>query len=162
MPARTCTRLVNLHGADEAARRSVARHRMAESLLHEGLALVRCHARPEVGVAEAINVRGSRAADGVRPLEQRAADGDGVDLPPLDFVPAGDENARHEHVLVVVAELAEEVGGRLDLGRLAVLHAMLVPYHLHVACLLRLCYGICSRSATCNTFGIRDLAGGIA
>ena len=105
---------------------------MAQRLAHKLLALGGRHPRLEVRVAEAIDVGRARAANRVRPLEERAADGDGVDLAALDLVPAGDEDARGEHVLVVVAQLAEEVGRRLHLGRLAVLHLVRVEEVGHI------------------------------
>jgi len=60
---------VDFDHADHAARRAVARHRVAERLRHKLLSLRSCHTRLVVRVAKAIDVRRARAADGKRSLE---------------------------------------------------------------------------------------------
>eukprot|EP00964_Phaeocystis_antarctica_P126711 scaffold90374_cov60-Phaeocystis_antarctica.AAC.3 len=125
-------RLVDPHRADHAAGGAVARHRVAERFCDELFALLLVHARPVVGVAKAVDVGGARAADGEWSRQEATSHRDGEDLPALLLVPAGDDDARGQRVLVVVAQLVEDVGSRLDLGRLSVLHPVLVQVVRHV------------------------------
>mmetsp|Transcript_12610 Transcript_12610/g.37364 ORF Transcript_12610/g.37364 Transcript_12610/m.37364 type:complete len:276 (-) Transcript_12610:6-833(-) len=117
---------------DDSARGAVARHGVAQALRHEVLALLLCHARLEEGVAKAVDVRRAGAARRVLSLHQRAPDRQRKDLPALLLVPAGHDDARREHVFVLVAEHLEEVGCCGDLWRLPVLHPVLVQEVAHV------------------------------
>mmetsp|Transcript_22320 Transcript_22320/g.71855 ORF Transcript_22320/g.71855 Transcript_22320/m.71855 type:complete len:221 (-) Transcript_22320:16-678(-) len=118
--------------ANDTARRRIPRHGEGQGLGHKLLALLLGHARPIHGVAEAVDVGRSRATNGKWLLHQRAAQGDRVHRGALHRIPARDDDAGHQRILVVVDDRLEQVCRRLHRGRLVHVNAVLVQEMPHV------------------------------
>lgn len=97
------------------ARLSAVGERGPRTVLDKLERLVLVPARPPVGVAEAVDVRRPRAADGPRLLKHAAAERNVEHAAAVQFVPAGDNDACAEPVLVLVYQLLEQI--RRDVGR---------------------------------------------